>query len=352
MKGLLKKPALIIVQIVIVAVVVEIAARAFFPDFTNDKVFLGRAYSRLLNSGVRFKSSDDNYSRKFGFVLTADSESTETTAEYSYTSKTNSLGFRTKEIVPAGADEYRVLMLGDSMFFGVGVQEPGMVSSVLEGLGKPGLSVYNYSVTGYNTVQEMLVAKAYTEALQPNHIILGFFIANDIIPNAIAFVDEAGNYRASKKRESMIKAKLKDSLGVLYHSTALRIVALRVYIPRLRYQIAGSDDVISRSYALLDELNGFARDRNIRFSVVILYPRDSVQGGIVQAWSGSRRAGELIYEFCQRNSIEVLDLIKYMNTAEHKEQYFFKEDGHPNEAGNAHIARVIYTDLVEPYVLH
>lgn len=70
---------------------------------------------------------------------------------------------------------------------------------------------------------------------------------------------------------------------------------------------------------------------------------------MVQEWSNSREAGELIHSFCRQNSIEVPDLINYMNTAEHRERYFFKEDGHPNEEGNALIAGAIYKELVEPH---
>ena len=349
MKVPFRKSLIILVQILVVLVMVEVAARVLFPRFTDDKVFMDRAFSRLLNSGVRFKPNRDNYSRKFGFTLSADLETTESTGEYTYTSKTNSLGFRTREIQPATEGEYRVLLLGDSMFYGVGVQEPEMVSAVLEEQGGAGLSVYNYSVSGYNTVQEMIVAKTYAESLQPDHIILGFFIANDVIPNAIAYVDAEGNYSTSAKMAQAIRNQLQQSLGVLYHSTALRIIAHRVYVPRLRYQVANSDEVISRSYELLSEFDRFARERDVRFSVVILYARDAVKGGMLQAWSNSRETGELIYSFCRQNSIEVLDLINYMNTAEHKERYFFSEDGHPNEEGNAVIARAVYKDLVVPH---
>jgi hypothetical protein len=346
---MLKKPVIILVQAVIVVAIVEVSARALFPNYTDDEVFLNRAYSHLLNTSVRVKPKSNNYSRKFGFVLTAYSESTDTTEEFTYTSKTNSKGFRTREIQLADDDEYRVMLLGDSMFYGIGVQESGMVSSFLEEQGKPGLSVYSYAVTGYNTVQEMIVAETYAGALNPDHIIVGFFIANDILPNAIAFIDEDGNYSTSDEMELMIRRKLREGLGLLYHSTTLRIIAQRVYIPRLRYQIATDHNLISRSYALLGDLNHFARAHDARFSVVIMYPRDSVQGGLVQSWSSSREAGELIHAFCKKNSIEVLDLIDYMNTAADKDQYFFKYDGHPNEEGNALIAEAIYKDLIEPH---
>jgi len=349
MKSFFRKPAIILLQIIAVAVVVEITARVIFPDMANDSLYLKRAYSRLLNSAVTFKPDSDNYSRKYGFTLSANAEDTRTSSEFSYTRKTNSAGFRTKEVQPANDDEYRILMLGDSMMFGVGVEESDMISSLLENHGKPGLSVYNYAVSGYNTVQELIVAREHVDSLQPDHIILGFFIANDLIPNAIAFIDNEGNYSTSAEMKRKIKQGLKERLGIFFGSTALRIVTLRAYIPRLRYQIAASDEVISKSYALLSEFENHASKRDIRFSVVILHPRDSVQGGVVAAWSNSRHTGQLIYSFCLQNSIDALNLLDYMYSAEHKNNYFFKKDGHPNKQGNAVIAEAIYKNLVAPH---
>ena len=346
---MLQKSALILLPAIIVVVLVELSARSLFPEFTDDEAFLNRAYSHLLNSDVRVNTKNDNYSKKFGFALSPNAERTFTTEEFTYTSKTNSIGFRTKDIRSRNDSEYRVMLLGDSMFYGIGVQESGMVSSLLEQQGKPGLSVYNYAVTGYNTVQELLVAETYTEALAPDHIILGFFIANDILPNAIAFIDEDGNYRTSVEMESMVRNKLREGMGFLYHFTSSRIIADRICIPRLRYIISTDYELISNSYAVLSDMEYFAMAHDARFSVVRMYPKDSVQGGLVQAWSNSRAVGELIHTYCTQNSIEVLDLIEYMNTASHKDRYFFKYDGHPNEEGNALIAEAIYKNLIEPY---
>jgi hypothetical protein len=66
-------------------------------------------------------------------------------------------------------------------------------------------------------------------------------------------------------------------------------------------------------------------------------------------WSNNREAGRLIHAYCKQNSIDVLDLIVYMNTAAHKERYYFKHDGHPNKEGNAVMAKQIYKNLIEPH---
>jgi hypothetical protein len=336
------------VEILLVLAAAEIVARLTFPDFADDRVYLDRAFQRLLNSAVVFDPASDNFSRRFGFVLSPDTERTYVTKEFAYTCRTNSLGFRTKEIRSKAEGEYRVLLLGDSMFWGIGVADSQMVSSVIEAEGSPHVSVYNYSVGGYNTVQELLIARAYVDTLEPDHIILGFFIANDIIPNAVALVDSAGDYATSTLMADEIMARLRRSYGVLFHSVVFRIIALKAYVPRVRYEIATSPDVIAKSYDLIGQFVRLAGERDIAFSVVILYPRDSVRGGIVEAWSNSRRAGKLIYSYCRRNSIDALDLLEYMNTPEHKRRYFFPDDGHPNREGNRIMGRAIFKDLIEP----
>jgi len=355
MKSAFKRIFIILFLIFLSILITEIVARVMFPGFSDDSIYLDKAFERLLNSGVIFDPDSSNFNRKFGFIPSPNSEHTNATKEFAYTMKTNSMGFRTDETQAKSSDEYRVMLVGDSMFWGIGVEESYMIPSVMKKLGQSipskKLSIYNYSVIGYNTVQELIVAKAYLDSLKPDHIILGFFVANDIIPNAIAFIDKEGNYSASVETKSEIKMELRKKLGLFFNSIIFRIVALRVYIPRVRYQIAISDDVIIKSYALLTEFNNLAKNNEVRFSVVIFYPRDSVRGGLVEAWSNSRKAGELIYSFCQHNSIGALNLLKYMNTPEHRNRYFFEVDGHPNKEGNSVIGKAIFNDLVKPHMI-
>jgi hypothetical protein len=61
------------------------------------------------------------------------------------------------------------MFVGRFIFWGVGIEETETISSILERLGNPKLSVYNYSVFGYNTVQELLVARSYLDELKPDH---------------------------------------------------------------------------------------------------------------------------------------------------------------------------------------
>lgn len=340
---------LVLVLVALTLGATELIARMLLPRFAHDEVYLDRALERLLNSAVRFDPKGENFSSKFGFALTPNTRTTRETEEYRYTSSTNSLGFRSPEIGPKRDGEYRIMLLGDSFFWGVGVEESETVASELERAGSPNLSVHNFAVVGYNTVQELIVARSYVERVRPDHIILGYFVGNDMVSNAMTFIDDNGDYAASDEMQAQVKRELKQRLGVLFHSVIYRIVALGTHVPRIRYQIATREEVLARSYRLLVELDALAKRAGAKFSVVVLYPRDGVEGGIVEAWSGSRRAGELIASFCRSRSIPVLDVIRYMNTSEHKELYFFQQDGHPNAEGNRVIARAIFGDLVRQH---
>jgi lysophospholipase L1-like esterase len=100
----------------------------------------------------------------------------------------NSLGLRGPEIpVPAKENEFRVLMLGDSVPFGVGVPVEDTYPSELErqlneGRGPLDPTVYrtvNLGVPSYNTEQELVQLESVGMTLDPDLVTL-LFTVNDI----------------------------------------------------------------------------------------------------------------------------------------------------------------------------
>lgn len=355
MKRITNKVVYVLFLVVAGLVLTELLARYMFPEYRDDEKYLKMAFDRLCNSGVIFdspteNSPDDNCSRKFGFCLSPNAERKFTAPEFSYVARTNSLGFRTNEVQPKTHNEYRVLLLGDSTFWGVGVNRTDMISTRIEDLGRADtaipLSVYNYSVSGYNTVQELIVAQTYIHELQPDYVILGLFIGNDIIPNALAFIDPQGNYAVYHEKIERMQSEIIARGSVFYHSIVFRTVALPVYIPRLRYQLAVSDEIIQHTYDLLRDFDKLMKEQGIRFAVVVIYPRDAVQGGLVEKWSQSRRVGNLLHQFCREHGITSLNLLDVMSGRESKNRYFFQDDGHFNQEGNHFLGQVIFQHLI------
>lgn len=101
----------------------------------------------------------------------------------------NSLGLRDREYTrDKAANTFRILLLGDSTTFGWGVRAEDTVAKLLEadlnaarGPGAPTFEVLNCGVGNYTTVQEVAFYDRVGHTLQPDLVILQFFI-NDAEP--------------------------------------------------------------------------------------------------------------------------------------------------------------------------
>jgi lysophospholipase L1-like esterase len=111
--------------------------------------------------------------------------------------ETNSLGFRGPEIStvkPPGT--FRIVGLGDSVTWGVGVQEPdtflAVLAQKLQRKSGPNTAAnfeaINTAVIGYSTYQELVTLERYGLPLCPDLVIVGF-VFNDAYPT----VDPFGN---------------------------------------------------------------------------------------------------------------------------------------------------------------
>ncbi len=96
--------------------------------------------------------------------------------------RTNSLGFR-GGIVPfqKPKDEFRILFLGDSQLFGIGVDEEHILTSILEN-NLQSVKTINTGVIGYGTDQEFLALKSKGIKFSPDLIIV-VINAHDLTDN-------------------------------------------------------------------------------------------------------------------------------------------------------------------------
>src|SRR5262245_42871555 len=98
----------------------------------------------------------------------------------------NSLGFRRRELEsPKPRGRYRLVVLGDSIALGWGVNDDEPFSARLEELLRqkfPGrdFEVTNCAVSGYDTVQEAGLFRRHAARLQPDLVLVAFYF-NDIM---------------------------------------------------------------------------------------------------------------------------------------------------------------------------
>lgn len=79
---------------------------------------------------------------------------------------------------PAGVR--RILLLGDSFFWGFGVDDKYVISEVLQQMVGGSIEVINGSTMGYGTDQELLWLREEGLKYRPDLVVLGFFPINDV----------------------------------------------------------------------------------------------------------------------------------------------------------------------------
>lgn len=109
-------------------------------------------------------------------------------AEFDYTYKTNSLGFREPEIdiaKPAGTT--RIAVVGDSFVAGLGVENDQIFTAKLAGIlnekatGQRRFEILNRGRPGSSTIREFDLYRHHTQRFQPDVVVLAFGMGNDLV---------------------------------------------------------------------------------------------------------------------------------------------------------------------------
>lgn len=121
--------------------------------------------------------------------------------------ETNSLGMRDREVPARKAPgEFRILMIGDSLWFSVGVEYeesiPYQLEQVANASAPPGVRyrTLNMGVPSYNTEQELIQLETVGMALRPDLAVL-VFVRNDIEPAMWVF-DKRASWVANAAQRS------------------------------------------------------------------------------------------------------------------------------------------------------
>ena len=339
----------------------EVVGRLFFRGTADDT----RYYQRLEDAVVRSQPilahtrEGKNFDPKFGHIMSPNSSLTNHSGSgLEYFRRANSLGFRTREIEPLLAAEYRVMLVGDSFFYGHWLDEPQTIAVQTERMAQadPGvkrpLRVYNFAHPGFCTVQELLVAQTFAAELQPDAIILGFFAANDVIPNALTMIDQERHFVPVPERVSRFQNDLRAELGPLRHSLIFRLASLTTaYGSLLVYRMGAKPWVLEHNFKVLEQFQSFCRDHSYRFDVVFQHTNDSLS-----AWRHNFYQTDTVHrpltEFCDRSGISVLDTRQTLMEDDNWQKYIIKGDGHYTAAGALKVAETLYRQLIRPELVH
>lgn len=295
--------------------------------------------------------------------------------EQSFT--TDARGFRNRE------DRSRadVALVGDSYVEGAYVSDDETAASDLERL--TGRSVVNLGRSGYGTLQELEVLRAYALPLHPREVAWFFFEGNDLYDDetyedALAYLHEHGDYAAAPRR-ALSWARFADA--------SLSLNAFRL----LRRALDPIVPVVAPSYGLFHEPRGpdvklyFYRDAALRFDdyeeqrfakarqalldgaallrangialrLVFVPSKFRVYRDLCRFPSGSPCGSWSLWdlearfrEFCATNGLPLLDLTGPMREAAGRGEILYApEDSHWNAAGHRFVADLLASSRPAP----
>jgi lysophospholipase L1-like esterase len=103
-----------------------------------------------------------------------------------YTIHVNSMGLRDREFSQEKPDgKRRVVFIGDSFAFGVGVDEGWRCSDFVARALDDDCEVINASVCGWGTDQELIHYERFVRKLEPDAVVLTFCMSNDVLNNML-----------------------------------------------------------------------------------------------------------------------------------------------------------------------
>ncbi|HSS50736.1 MAG TPA: GDSL-type esterase/lipase family protein [Thermoanaerobaculia bacterium] len=298
-------------------------------------------------------------------------------AEFTTQVRVNQLGIRGPEVGPLRPGVRRVLVLGDSFSFGMGVEEqdafPAQLAAELGRRGVPAEGI-NAGIGGYGVPDEVRWFEQYGREIHPDVIVLGIFTGNDLQDAAPdrppAFVSHGELLdKAELKRSalfhwlyqhSQLFALVKYSLPAPIDRTIRRTLhmpepsAIRglreemaLYDPRNRPRAEQGGRTSEAAIRRLLDLAG--ADHSV---VVALLLPSKLQADDVE-WNGALRQlgltpsqvdrtlpNEIFSGVLARCGVPALDLTPILSEALRRgEVDFFPRDQHYTVAGNRRIAR-------------
>ena len=302
-----------------------------------------------------------------------------TTRAYSHdrfwTHRTDERGFRN----PAGLTDRRVLLLGDSLIYGHGVEGDQTVGHYMRDLG---VAAYDLSAQGQCLYEQYILARLYLEELRPETVLLFVFV-NDIrdlektrrteLEPALQEVHSFDYELIEERVERLQRFREPWPVRAALSSSIVRMIAKTngwrpskppdSIPPKSPLGLIGRDstqgdtsvpgavldnarfDPLERYYDLiLDDLSGRCRDLGVRLVLVHLVPPTQ------KSWRERDRAqvklGRSLGATAGRHGLELVDTSAFFAG---RTEWILPGDGHLNPTGNRELAAFLQSKVLPTF---
>ncbi len=245
--------------------------------------------------------------------------------------RTNSIGWRDYEY-DSSTDNYRIMILGDSITFGWGVDFNYTFPKILERLlreNNKNTEVINTGVGNYNS--EMEVNAFFEKGIKygPDMIVLAYYINDAEIthknPGAIAYILQK-SYTYSFFSDKLINLKIN-----LLKQNQFKNFYSALYEEDFEGRIRAA-----KAISLLAE---YAKKNNIPLYIVIIPEMHSFEPYPFQ------EVTDFVMQTASDNNVTAIDILPYFKGNSPESLWVSSEDAHPNALGQIIIAKGIYQNL-------
>jgi lysophospholipase L1-like esterase len=352
LRGALLRLGVVLGTLFVCALLLEVGLRAFWTGF-----YLKEEKSYVVPDAARGWKNKPSTTAVYG------------EAEFRIEVGHNALGYRGREIArekPPGVR--RVLLLGDSFAYGIGVADDETFAARLERL-LPGVEVINTGVNGYGTAQELLLLRDEGVALAPDLVVLVFFW-NDV---GNSYNRAFPRFRLEGERlvwpEPMAvspAAPSSERRRWLRHSYAYRFVSDRLKLAGFALKVALGLPVETTDFvdpadreaawrleaALLREMRDLAARAGARFAILPIPDQVQVEpdASVVGLDPADYDVLGRLQEIASQLGVPVIDLAPALRAeaARGGERLYYPKDRHLNARAHEVVAQALQGALELP----
>jgi lysophospholipase L1-like esterase len=294
----------------------------------------------------------------------------------------NALGLRGPDLPARGANEKRVLMLGDSFVWGLGVGDgetiPARLEQALRASGAP-VTVANAGMPGTSPREWSYTLDRFRAPCGPDLVVATMYVGNDVLDalqEPLSVVDgwlmtagPAGVARTSWRFRMMVTSRLWFYVEALLLRNTLKDVALAsikpigpgialaeaLFLDRDPARDAELPFLGEVEATLAADFREFARASEGLRRVVVLLPAHEValrdygellkENGLDPALHQRGRGHARLARLLGAQGIEVIDLTARLLAEPDRKALFFAQDWHFNQAGCRKVAEWLQPEL-------
>jgi hypothetical protein len=303
--------------------------------------------------------------------------------DYQTSVKINSYGFRGREHkIENKLNKRRIILIGDSVVFGLGTEEQDMLDVAMERLlnanSNVSYEVVNLGMPGIGTLAEEQILKLYGLKYKPDIVIFFVNTINDLSDNVSYYSARNIHYSSTTNNKNTFQLlNITESYLYNFGKWQFRPFLLKSHIFRkviLFFYKPSVDDLsssvrewytgewatgISLMKDAFERISVLSKQHNFKMSIAVIPSRpqfDKSYEALLKAVmplvvleeynKDPRKPQRIIREFCKDKSIHYIELLDDLVYIWNKDiPLTYPNDGHPNAQYNLEVAKIVVREL-------